>query len=89
MLEFMNAKNGAEWASVPVAVFYTQDFRELHRYIEFPAIYHKDLIRGSFQAARPGESAGADEGRARDASSSPCRPHRSSTSGPRRRSTRS
>ena len=56
MLEFMNGKSGAEWASVPVAVFYTADFRELHRYIEFPAIYHKDLIRGSFQAARPGEA---------------------------------
>jgi hypothetical protein len=56
MLEFMNAKNGAEWASLPVAVFYTADFRELHRYIEFPAIYHKDLIRGSFQTARPGEA---------------------------------
>jgi len=56
MLEFMNGKSGAEWASVPVAVFYTADFRELHRYIEFPAIYHKDLIRGTFQAARPGET---------------------------------
>ncbi len=56
MLEFLNAKNGAEWASLPVAVFYTKDFRELHRYIEYPAIYHKDLIRGSQQAARPGET---------------------------------
>jgi hypothetical protein len=37
-------------------VFYTKDFRELHRYIEFPAIYHKDLIRGHQQAARPGET---------------------------------
>ena len=55
MLEFMNAKNGGEWASVPVAVFYTKDFRELHRYIEYPAIYHKDRIRGHQQAARPGE----------------------------------
>src|SRR5262249_35037139 len=27
MLEFMNKKNGGEWASVPVAVFYTKDFR--------------------------------------------------------------
>jgi len=56
MLEFMNAKNGGEWASLPVAVFYTRDFRELHRYIEFPAIYHKDLIRGRQQAARAGET---------------------------------
>jgi hypothetical protein len=57
MIEFMNKKDGGEWASVPVAVFYTRDFRELHRYIEYPAIYHKDRIRGRQQAARPGETA--------------------------------
>jgi len=57
MLEFMNQKDGSEWASLPVAVFYTEDFRELHRYIEYPAIYHKDRIRGHQQAARSGESA--------------------------------
>ena len=56
MLEFMNKKNGGEWASVPVAVFYTKDFQELHRYVEYPAIYHKDRIRGHQQAARPGET---------------------------------
>jgi hypothetical protein len=56
MLEFLNAKDGAEWASLPVAVVYTRDFEELHRYIEYPAIYHKDRIRGHQQAARPGES---------------------------------
>jgi thioredoxin family protein len=57
MLEFMNRKDGGEWASVPVAVFYTKDLRELHRYIEYPAIYHKDRIRGHQQAQRPGETA--------------------------------
>jgi hypothetical protein len=57
MLEFLNDKNGGQWASLPVAVFYTADLRELHRYIEYPAIYHKDRIRGHQQAARPGESA--------------------------------
>ena len=56
MLEFMNHKNGSDWASIPVAVFYTKDFQELHRYIEYPAIYHKDLIRGHQQAARSGEA---------------------------------
>jgi hypothetical protein len=56
MLEFMNKKDGAEWASLPVAVFYTRELRELHRYIEYPAIYRKDLIRGHQQAARPGET---------------------------------
>src|SRR5262249_42892750 len=56
MLEFLNKKNGGEWASLLVAVFYTKDFQELHRYIEYPAIYHKDVIRGYQQSARPGES---------------------------------
>jgi len=56
MLEFLNKKNGGEWASVPVAVIYTKDFRELHRYIEYPAIYRKDRIRGHQQAARSGET---------------------------------
>jgi len=56
MLEFMNAKNGGEWASLPVVAFYTKDFRELHRYIEFPAIFRKDAIRGHQQKARPGET---------------------------------
>jgi hypothetical protein len=64
MLEFMNAKNGGEWASLPVVVFYTADFRELHRYLEYPAIYHKDRIRGFQGAARPGET--AEAARARD-----------------------
>ena len=56
MLEFLNAKDGAEWASVPVVAIYTKDFRELHRYHEFPAIYHKDAVRGHQQGARAGES---------------------------------
>lgn len=55
MLEFLNDKDGGQWASIPVAVFYTKDFRELHRYIEYPAIYHKDRIRGHQQTVRPGE----------------------------------
>jgi len=56
MLEFMNRKNGGEWASLPVAVFYTKDFQELHRYFEYPDIYHKDRIRGHQQATRPSET---------------------------------
>lgn len=57
MLEFLNKKNGGEWASVPVAVVYTKELEELHRYIEYPAMYHKDRIRGHQQTARPGETA--------------------------------
>ncbi len=56
MLEFMNKKNGGEWASVPVAGVYTKDFQELCRYTEYPAIYNKDRIRARQQAARPGET---------------------------------
>jgi hypothetical protein len=56
MLEFMNKKNGGEWPSLPVVAIYTKDFQELHRYFEYPAIYHKDRVRGHMQAARPGES---------------------------------
>ena len=57
MLEFLNAKDGAEWASVPVVVVYTKDLQELHRYMEYPAIYHKDPVRAHQQAARGGETA--------------------------------
>jgi hypothetical protein len=56
MLEYMNKKNGEEWASLPVAVFFTKDFKELHRYIEFPAIYRKDDIRGRMSAPKSGET---------------------------------
>jgi hypothetical protein len=56
MLEFMNVKNAGYWASVPAVGVYTRDFRELCRYIEYPMIYHKDLIRGYQQGARAGES---------------------------------
>jgi Thioredoxin len=56
MLESLNVKNGGEWASVPVAVFYTSDFHELHRYIEYPAIYHKDYIRSHMWARRSDET---------------------------------
>jgi len=64
MLGLMNGKNGAEWASLPVIVFYTRDLEELHRYHEYPAIYHKDRIRGFQQAARSGET--ADQAKVRD-----------------------
>ncbi len=64
MLEFMNKKNAGEWASLPVAAFFTRDLQELHRYFEYPAIYRKDRVRGHQQAARAGES--EEERKARD-----------------------
>ena len=56
MGEFLNGKNGQVFQSIPVAVFYDKDLRELYRYIEFPACYHKDRIRGHQTSARPGET---------------------------------
>ncbi len=56
VLEYANEKNGQKWASIPVAVFFTKDFVELYRYVEYPAIYHKDRVIGHLRAARAGET---------------------------------
>jgi len=54
--EYANEKKGQKWASIPVAVFLSGDFRELHRYIEYPAIYHKERLIGHLRGARAGET---------------------------------
>ncbi|HEY7436548.1 MAG TPA: thioredoxin family protein [Methylomirabilota bacterium] len=51
-----NEKSGQRFATVPVAVFFTRDFTELYRYVEYPAIYHKERVIGHLRAARPGET---------------------------------
>ena len=56
VLDYANEKNGQKWASIPVAVFFTKDFVELYRYVEYPAIYHKDRVIGHLRAARAGET---------------------------------
>jgi hypothetical protein len=56
MSELLNHRNGQTFQSIPVVVFYTKDFKPLYRYTEFPAVYHKDRIRGWFNAARGGET---------------------------------
>jgi len=56
MLEFMNAKSGGEFASLPAVGIYTKDFRLLYRYLEYPVIFRKDLVRGHMQKARVGEA---------------------------------
>jgi hypothetical protein len=56
VVEYANEKNGQKWASVPVAVFFSRDFVELYRYVEYPAIYHKDRVIGHLRAARAGET---------------------------------
>jgi hypothetical protein len=65
MLEFMNDKHGAEFASLPAVGIYTKDFELLYKYLEYPGIYHKDHLRGHMQKARPGES--EEQRKARDA----------------------
>ena len=57
MAQFLKKDERGEWASLPVAVVFTKDFRELHRYIEFPAMYRKDWVRAQQNAPRAGESA--------------------------------
>ena len=61
--EYANEKNGQRWASVPVAVFFTEDFVELYRYIEYPAIYRKEQVLGHLRAARAGETPEAAKAR--------------------------
>jgi hypothetical protein len=56
MLRYMNARDGQEFASIPVAAFFDRDFNELYRYIEFPAIYHKDRLVATIRAPRAGET---------------------------------
>jgi thioredoxin family protein len=53
---YANEKNGQRFASIPVAVFLTRDLVELHRCVEYPAIYRKDLVLGRLRGARPGET---------------------------------
>jgi hypothetical protein len=56
MAQFLNRRDGKTFQSIPVIVFYTRDMQELYRYIELPAVYHKDRVRGSLFAPRPGET---------------------------------
>lgn len=64
VIAYANAKDGGQFASIPVAVFYAADFTELHRYLEYPAIYHKDRVYGHFRTSRSGETSEATRARA-------------------------
>ncbi|HEU4368838.1 MAG TPA: thioredoxin family protein [Methylomirabilota bacterium] len=57
MAQYLNRRDGKTFQSIPVIVFFTRDMRELYRYIEFPAVYHKDRIRDAQGAPKPGETA--------------------------------
>jgi hypothetical protein len=55
MAEFLNAKRGETWQSIPVAAFYTADLRYLYHYTEVPKIYDKDrVVYGHIRMPRPG-----------------------------------
>jgi hypothetical protein len=64
MARYLNRRDGQTFQSIPVIVFFTRDMRELYRYIEFPAVYHKDRIRAAQTAPRAGESADQTRDRA-------------------------
>ena len=53
---FLNEKDGQTFQSIPTAAFLTKDLEEICRYIEFPAIYHKERLAAAMQMARLGES---------------------------------
>jgi len=72
---YLNEKNGQAYQSIPVAVFFDEAMRELYRYVEFPACYHKDRLVGHLRAARPGESSGETQARGqRDFQAMPASP---------------
>jgi hypothetical protein len=56
VVAYANDKNGQQFASVPVAIVYSSEWVELYRYVEYPAIYHKDRLLGHLRAARSGET---------------------------------
>lgn len=53
---FLREQDGQTYQSVPVAAFFTKDFRYLYHYIELPAIYHKERLYTAMQRALSGES---------------------------------
>ena len=56
MNEFLKARDGQTFQSIPVAAFYTRDMQYLYHYTEFPKIYEKDRVVGALRAPRPGET---------------------------------
>ena len=50
VVAYANDKNGQQFASVPVAIFYSGDWVELYRYVEYPAIYRKERVLGHLRS---------------------------------------
>ncbi len=55
--EFLREQDGRTYQSVPVAAFFTKDFRYLHHYIERPIVHYtrRPRVVAAMQAPRPGE----------------------------------
>jgi len=53
---FLDEKDGETFPSIPVAAFFTRDFRHLYHYIERPAIYHPRRLAPPMQAPKAGET---------------------------------
>jgi hypothetical protein len=47
---FLNEKDGQTFQSVPVAAFFTREWRYLYHYVELPAVYRKERIAAAMQA---------------------------------------
>src|SRR5262245_50662810 len=56
VVEYANEKGGQKFATVPVAAFFARDFTELYRYVEYPAMYHKERLISHLPGARPDET---------------------------------
>jgi thiol-disulfide isomerase/thioredoxin len=55
--EFLNHKNGKTYQSIPVCVFYTDNFKYLYHFTEYPAIYDKErVVVQNIRGPKPGES---------------------------------
>ena len=53
---FLRRRDGETFQSIPVVAFYTRDFDLLYSFLEFPAVYHKDRIRGHQRTLRAAET---------------------------------
>jgi hypothetical protein len=53
---FLRRRGTETFQSIPVVAFFTRDFRLLYHYLEFPAVYHKERIRGHLSRPRAGET---------------------------------
>jgi len=56
MNEFLRERDGTTYQSIPVVVFYTEDFEYLYHFTERPAIYRPDRLSDAMRRPRAGET---------------------------------